>query len=105
MVIKRDGSREPFDEKKLLRGVRVCTEKLAVSEAQIETLLAEVEESLNMKAGSTREIKSSVIGDETLLRLKEVNKVAYVRFAAVYRAYNDLGQFIQEIEKLGKELG
>ncbi|MCH3908646.1 MAG: transcriptional regulator NrdR [Sphaerochaeta sp.] len=104
MVIKRDGRREPFDEKKLQRSIRACTEKLVVSEEQIVNLAQDVEDALNLRASNTREIQSSAIGDETLRQLKNFNKVAYVRFAAVYRAYNDLGQFIQEIENLGKEL-
>ena len=57
-----------------------------------------------LKVGSRREIHSSAIGDEALKQLKEVDLVAYVRFAAVYKAFNDLGQFILEIQKLGSEL-
>ena len=105
MVIKRDGRREPFDLNKLGRGIRTCTEKLKVSESTIEQLLQNIEDSIMLKVGSKREIASSDIGDEALKQLKEVDLVAYVRFAAVYKAFNDLGQFIAEIQKLGKELG
>jgi transcriptional repressor NrdR len=104
MVIKRDGRREPFDVNKLGRGIRSCTEKLDISEAQIETLLQDIEDALMLKLGSKREITSSAIGEETLKQLKEIHLVAYVRFAAVYKAFNDLGQFILEIQKLGSEL-
>jgi transcriptional repressor NrdR len=61
-------------------------------------------EECGLKVGSKREIASSDIGDEALKQLREVDLVAYVRFAAVYKAFNDLGQFIAEIQKLGKEL-
>ncbi|WP_320130376.1 transcriptional regulator NrdR [uncultured Sphaerochaeta sp.] len=105
MVIKRDGRREPFDLNKLGRGIRSCTEKLKISETTIDTLLQNIEDEIVIKAGSKREIESSDIGDTALQQLRHVDLVAYVRFAAVYKAFNDLGQFIQEIEKLGKELG
>jgi transcriptional repressor NrdR len=102
MVIKKNGSRQPFDEEKLERSIRVCTEKLPVSQNDITQIVEEVEEKLNLKAGNTREVASSAIGDETLLRLKDFNEVAYVRFAAVYRAYTTLDQFIKEIENLNR---
>ncbi|MGH0053718.1 MAG: transcriptional regulator NrdR [Sphaerochaetaceae bacterium] len=104
MVIKRDGRREPFDLNKIGRGVRSCTEKLKISENQIDVLLQNIEDAIMLKVGSKREIASSDIGDETLKQLREVDLVAYVRFAAVYKAFNDLGQFIAEIQKLGNEL-
>jgi transcriptional repressor NrdR len=85
MVIKRDGRREPFDLNKLGRGIRSCTEKLDISEDRIDTLL-------------------KVIRNEAMKQLRELNLVAYVRFAAVYEAYNNLSQFILEIQKLEKEL-
>lgn len=100
MVIKRSGRREPFNEAKLAHSITVCTEKLPVGQAQIDQIVDEVEASLNLKAGTTREISSKAIGDETLKALKKFNEVAYVRFAAVYRAYTTLDQFIKEIENL-----
>lgn len=105
MVIKRDGRREPFDLNKLGRGIRSCTEKLSISENQIDSLLQNIEDVIVMKSGSKREIASSDIGDEALKQLRDLSLVAYVRFAAVYKAFNDLGQFIAEIQKLGDELG
>lgn len=104
MVIKRDGRREVFDLSKIGRGIRSCTEKLNISENEIDQLLQNIEDAIMLKVGSKREIHSSAIGDEALKQLREVDLVAYVRFAAVYKAFNDLGQFILEIEKLGKEL-
>jgi transcriptional repressor NrdR len=104
MVIKRDGRREPFDLNKLGRGIRSCTEKLDISEDRIDTLLKDIEDAIAIKMGSKREIASSVIGNEAMKQLRELNLVAYVRFAAVYEAYNNLSQFILEIQKLEKEL-
>ncbi len=105
MVIKRDGRRERFDLHKIGRGIRTCTDKLDISENRVETLLHNIEDAIMLKVGSKREITSSDIGEETLKQLKEVNLVAYVRFAAVYKAFDDLGQFIAEIQQLGKEQG
>ena len=104
MVIKRDGRREVFDLNKIGRGIRSCTEKLNISENEIDQLLQNIEYAIMLKVCSKLEIHISAIGDEALKQLREVDLVAYVRFAAVYKAFNDLGQFILEIEKLGKEL-
>lgn len=100
MVIKRSGRREPFDERKLERSISVATAKLPVSQSQITNIVEQVEDALNLRASTTHEIKSSSIGDEALRVLKKFNEVAYVRFAAVYRAYTSLDQFIREIENL-----
>ena len=103
MVIKRSGRREPFDEAKLERSITVCTEKLPVSQVQIEQIVDEVEASLNLKAGTTREITSKAIGDETLRALRKFNEVAYVRFASVYREFKDVKTFVKEIAKMDKK--
>jgi len=102
MVIKRDGRRQPFDISKVERGIRTSTEKLQISQETIEQILQNIEDEVVLQAGSKREIPSSVIGEEALRQLFKVNKVAYVRFAAVYRAFGDVDQFIQEIEHLSK---
>lgn len=102
MVIKRDGRREPFDIRKLERGIRSCTEKLKISEGTIESSLQRIEDEIMLKAGSKREIASSDIGDAALKELRNVNMVAYVRFAAVYKAFNGVEQFIQEILEIEK---
>ncbi len=104
MVIKRDGRREMFDISKVGRGIRSCTEKLSISEHQIETLLQNIEDAIMLKLGNRREISSTEIGEEALKQLKTVDLVAYVRFAAVYKAFNDIEQFIGEIKQLDKEL-
>jgi transcriptional repressor NrdR len=77
---------------------------LKISENQIDTLLQNIEDAIMLKAGSKREIASSDIGDEALKQLRQLDLVAYVRFAAVYKAFNDLGQFVAEIQRMGKEL-
>ncbi len=104
MVIKRDGRKEPFDLSKIGRGIRSCTEKLDITENQIDQLLQKIEDAIMHKVGRRQEIHSSAIGEEALQQLKEVDLVAYVRFAAVYKAFNDLEQFIREIQELGSEL-
>ena len=104
IVIKRDGRREMFDISKVGRGIRSCTEKLSISEHQIETLLQNIEDAIMLKLGNRREISSTEIGEEALKQLKTVDLVAYVRFAAVYKAFNDIEQFIGEIKQLDKEL-
>ncbi|HZJ88206.1 MAG TPA: transcriptional regulator NrdR [Sphaerochaeta sp.] len=104
MVVKRDGRREPFDLSKIGRGIRSCTEKLDITESEIDQLLQKIEDAIMHKVGRRQEIHSSAIGEETLQQLKEVDLVAYVRFAAVYKAFNDLEQFIREIQELGSEL-
>ncbi|MCH3916471.1 MAG: transcriptional regulator NrdR [Spirochaetia bacterium] len=105
-VIKKDGRLERFDIKKVERGIRTCTDKLKISEDVLEKLLQDIEDNVDKQAGSKREIASSAIGEEALRQLSRISTVAYVRFASVYRAFDTLDQFIQEIERLdaaGKE--
>lgn len=104
MVIKRDGRRQPFDISKVERGIRTATEKLQISQDTIEQILQNIEDEAVLQAGSKREIPSSIIGEEALRQLFKVNKVAYVRFAAVYRAFGDVDQFIKEIEHLSRDM-
>lgn len=99
-VIKKDGRSQQFDIKKIERGIRTCTEKLNIDEETISQLLDDIEDAIAEQAGHDRKIKSSAIGEETLKHLSTINTVAYVRFASVYRAFDDLDQFIQEIERL-----
>ena len=103
MVIKRDGRREPFDRGKLERGVERALEKRPVSQMQIESLVNEIEDLTAIRSKGDREIGSSVIGDLVLERLGVIDKVAYIRFASVYRHFGDLDEFIREIYKLDGE--
>jgi transcriptional repressor NrdR len=103
MVIKRDGRREPFDRNKLERGVERALEKRPVSQMQIESLVNEIEDITAIISKGDREIASSVIGDLLLERLSAIDKVAYIRFASVYRHFENLDEFIREIHNVGGE--
>ena len=98
MVIKRDGSREAFDRKKVMNGIVKACEKRPVSMDTIEGMVDNIERGLNnlMK----KEVESSFIGELIMEQLKEVDQVAYVRFASVYRQFTDVNTFVAEIEKL-----
>ncbi|MCD8055625.1 MAG: transcriptional regulator NrdR [Clostridiales bacterium] len=98
VVIKRDGTRELFDKNKLLVGLIKACEKRPI---KAEVIANDIEASL---AGSlSREIQSSELGEMVLVRLKRLDPVAYVRFASVYREFNDVETFIEEIRKLQSE--
>ncbi|MDR2758117.1 MAG: transcriptional regulator NrdR [Spirochaetaceae bacterium] len=101
MVIKRDGRREPFDRKKIERGVERALEKRPVSQMNIESLVNEIEDSAAIMGRGSHEIDASVIGNLVLEKLSALDKVAYIRFASVYRHFNDLDEFVQEIQKMG----
>ena len=85
---------------KVERGIRQCTEKLSISQDEIEEILRRIEDSICEMAGTSNTVTSQQVGEETLRQLYPVSRVAYVRFASVYRAFDDLDQFIEEIEKL-----
>lgn len=98
MIIKKDGKREPFDRNKLRIGIIKACEKRPVSMEKIDSLVNEVEtELMNLERA---EIKSSVMGELVMKKLKKMDKVAYIRFASVYRDFTDLTSFKKEVEKL-----
>ena len=98
MVVKRDGRREAFDAQKIKTGLLKACEKLPVSVQQIDDICARIEQAAY---GSMEgEIPSQRIGDMVMAELKALNDVAYVRFAAVYRKFTDLGTFLTELQKL-----
>ena len=101
MVVKKDGRREPFDHLKLERGVVRALEKRPFSQMQIENLVNEIEDAAAILSKGSREISSSVIGNQVLKRLGDLDKVAYIRFASVYKQFEDLDEFIDEIKKVG----
>jgi len=103
MVVKRDGRREPFDRAKMERGVQRALEKRPVSQMQIESLVNEVEDQAAILGKNNHEIESTAIGDLVLQKLSELDKVAYIRFASVYRHFNDLDEFVHEIKKMGRK--
>lgn len=101
MVVKRDGRRQPFDLGKLERGIQISLEKRPVSQLKVEEMLHEVEDQAAMHGKSTHEITSRELGGMVLEKLKKVDMVAYVRFASVYRMFENVDEFIKEISQLG----
>ena len=101
LVVKRDNRREPFDAAKIKSGVIHACEKLPVSMQQIDSIVSRIEQTVyNTMEG---EISSQRIGDMVMAELKQLNDVAYVRFAAVYRKFTDLGSFMEELTQLINE--
>ena len=104
MVIKRSGRREHFDLKKIERGVQRALEKRPIPQTSIEELLHSIEDEAALLSRSTHEIRSATLGDLVLEKLFSVDKVAYVRFASVYRQFDDAEEFIRVIESLGPDV-
>jgi transcriptional repressor NrdR len=103
LVIKRDGRREPYDRRKVLAGlVRAC-EKRPVTSRELEEMADTVDAGLNRK--DDREIRSDEIGRILMQRLRELDQVAYVRFASVYRRFEDIEQFLVELKRLRRRTG
>lgn len=98
MVIKKDGRREPFDREKLLNGLKKACEKRPVSIDTLLKVVSEIEDTL-VKNGK-QEVDSKFIGEEAMRHLKVIDKVAYVRFASVYREFKDVKEFVEEIKEL-----
>ena len=98
VVIKRDGSRESFDKVKIINGVIRACEKRPVTMTQIESLAADIE--LELRGRLESEVKSEVVGEMVMARLKDLDEVAYVRFASVYRSFKDINTFMEELTKL-----
>jgi len=103
MVIKKDGRREPFDRKKIQTGIERALEKRPVSQMQIEALVNDIEDETAIQSKGSREIETGLIGDLILDKLGVLDKVAYIRFASVYRQFENLNEFIREINELGGE--
>ena len=101
VVIKRDGSRQSFDRSKIVNGVVRACEKRPVSLSQIEAVADEVEQELRGRLES--EAKSERIGEMVMARLKNLDEVAYVRFASVYRSFKDIQTFMEELSKILSE--
>lgn len=97
MVVKRDGVRKRFDRDKIKTGIMKACEKRPVSMDQLEKIVEEIEREIQKKAD--QEIKSTVIGNMVMERLYNLDEVAYVRFASVYRRFKDVSHFKKELEK------
>lgn len=104
MVVKRGMRREPFDRSKIERGIRRALEKRPVSQMVIERLVNEIEDQAAIIGKGTNEIDSAKIGDLVLEKLGAIDKVAYIRFASVYRAFENVEEFVHEIYKMEGEL-
>ena len=98
MVVKKDGKREAYDRSKVLNGIIKACEKRPVTMATMEAMVDNIEKTLNNTM--EKEIESYYIGELIMEQLKNVDEVAYVRFASVYRQFTDVNTFIAEIEKL-----
>lgn len=98
LVVKRDGRRERFDVEKLRRGIVRATGKTTVTADQIENIISKVE--AEIKGGDQTEIESKTIGNLVAKQLKKIDKVAYIRFASVFRRFVDLEEFEKELKKL-----
>jgi len=100
-VIKQNGNREPFDEEKLRSGFLRALEKRPVSVEDIEAVIHQIKHAL--RATGEREVQSLVLGELVMENLKQLDQVAYVRFASVYRSFQDIAEFRDEIERLEAE--
>ena len=98
VVVKKDGSRQSFDRRKVLGGMIRACEKRPVPLAELEKITAEIEQDL--QNSMEREISTEAIGEKVMERLKSVDQVAYVRFASVYRQFKDIDTFMAELNKL-----
>lgn len=100
MVVKRDGRRQPFDRSKLEKGISRALEKRPISASMTENLVSEIEDSVFIRGRTSREIPTSELGELVLEKLHQLDKVAYIRFASVYRHFGNLDEFITEVNKL-----
>ena len=100
-IIKSDGSREPFNEDKMRSGLQRALEKRPVSVEEVELSINKVKSQL--RATGEREVSSEMLGKLIMEQLKELDKVAYIRFASVYRSFEDIREFGEEIARLGDD--
>ena len=98
VVVKRDKSREVFDRAKLTAGILRACEKRPVSIAEMEKIVDDIERGLNNTM--EKEVDSKLIGELVMEKLKDIDEVAYVRFASVYRQFTDVNTFVKEVESL-----
>ncbi len=98
MVVKKDGSRQPYDREKVRKGILRACEKRSISIDQIENVLDSIEAQISNSL--EREVTSSMIGEMVMDKLRELDEVAYVRFASVYRQFKDINTFMNELKLL-----
>lgn len=100
MVVKHDGRRQPFDIKKIAKGIERALEKRPVSTDLKDQIVNEIEDEAYSVGKTEREISTATLGELVLKRLYSVDKVAYIRFASVYRKFNNLEEFIEEVKSI-----
>ena len=99
IVIKRDGTREPYSREKIERGIWIACTKRPVTQEQVDVLLTKLEEKWG---GNKKEVASSTIGQDVMKELKKLDEVAYIRFASVHREFKDVEEFKEELGRLFK---
>jgi transcriptional repressor NrdR len=97
-VVKKDGEREPYDREKIMRGVRTACYRRPISVQQMELLVNEVESAI--MSTDEQEVRSTTIGDQVMRQLRELDDVAYIRFASVYRSFADIGKLREAVDEL-----
>ncbi|NOX49305.1 MAG: transcriptional regulator NrdR [Gammaproteobacteria bacterium] len=100
-IIKRDGTREPFDEEKLKYGLTKALEKRPVGVDEIETAMTQIKH--NLRETGERELPSLTVGEQVMAQLRKLDPVAYVRFASVYRDFQDVSEFADEVQRLNTD--
>jgi transcriptional repressor NrdR len=100
VVVKKDGVRQPFDREKVLRGVRMACNKRPVAMDRIEKFIDELERDL--VESEAKEVASKDIGERVMKNLRELDEVAYVRFASVYRSFRDIEEFRSELDRMAR---
>lgn len=101
LVVKKTGERQPFDRNKIRQGISISCQKRKISPEVIENIIRSVEKAIQEM--DKKEVQSRKIGEEVMKHLKEIDKVAYIRFASVYKEFQDLGDFIDQVEEFDKE--
>jgi transcriptional repressor NrdR len=101
LIVKKDGRREAFDREKILAGLKKACEKRPVSVDQLEEVVSEIEGRLQEMG--EKEVPSSYLGEEVMKRLPQLDEVAYIRFASVYRSFGDIAEFMNELKDLASE--
>jgi transcriptional repressor NrdR len=100
-LIKQNGEREPFNEDKLRSGILKALEKRPVSMESVEEAINHINHAL--RASGEREVSSNLVGEKVMEELRQLDEVAYVRFASVYRSFKDLNEFREEIDRISQE--
>jgi transcriptional repressor NrdR len=98
MIVKKDGRREPFSREKIAGGIRIACQKRPIGEDRIQEVTSSLEQRIFTQAD--KEVESSVVGEMVMELLRELDQVAYVRFASVYRSFKDVNEFMSELSRL-----